>query len=869
MKKFSNLYFLGVIIPAVIAFKAFFMSGSLVWGDAPYFFPEYIKIFVGEPSVWVSWGKLLGGISDVVWIHPLMFLWGVFSKYFNINTDIAIRLIFYFPAVILSIISPIFLTRYLGYSKTIQFFTSLFYVFNTYFILLVDGGQVGVALSYSLFPLVLMFLLRMTDRPDVTKFYQAVLFFMLMIATDLRIAAICLLTFIIWPKTSPSLINVKRRFKILFLFCLVILGLNLYWVMPTIGLLSKEGGIAVSQLELNSLLNSFFLFQPHWYLNQYGKVTSPYFYFVGIPILIFCSLLNGKRKNLLFALCFLVFAFLAKGTTPPLGFVYEWFINHVPFGFAFRDSTKFFIPLLLIGGILIGLTIRDFANRVGRWVIPVLYLYMLFLVYPVFSGNMHGVLLGRQFDPGVDKINQLIQGSNGFLRTAWFPEKNPLAYHSEEKQSIDARDLINLRPIASLNLGRDPFNYMHQSSEYIDWFGLLGVRYLIFSGDPHVVNPTQEDKDGWEDLTSNIATNSSLIREGTINNIPVYGVANTKPHAFVVKKVLIILGSENIYQKIRQINSQFSVSNQAFLFLEDGKLDPKSLQNIDSSSATLIFNGKDEKDLVPSFLQKYFIDPNANCKSQWATRSSQDYLNWRYEFLLNGVDTREFDYNKGVAFSSKKGETIEFDKSVNKQGKYMFVVRSLSNETGDSLNVNLNGEYFKVKQDRIKEFSWFEKEVYLNQGKQKLIIENRSSFSSLNTFAFIPENEWVKAKDLMGRFVSHFQILKESDLNLLDYGDWKPLDFSKLGTLKYSIQLPENSWLIYTDTYNKSWQVSFNDKISPSVPMYSIINGFYTGSGGKAVIYFKGQDYLKWGLIGSVFVLIIASVVLFRLKKHE
>ena len=55
-------------------------------------------------------------------------------------------------------LGQVLLARYLKLGKVAQFFSSLIFVFNTYYLILVDGGQVGIALSYGLSPLIFLFL---------------------------------------------------------------------------------------------------------------------------------------------------------------------------------------------------------------------------------------------------------------------------------------------------------------------------------------------------------------------------------------------------------------------------------------------------------------------------------------------------------------------------------------------------------------------------------------------------------------------------------------------------------------------------------------------------------------------------------------
>ncbi|MFA5770881.1 MAG: hypothetical protein WC894_05310, partial [Patescibacteria group bacterium] len=183
------LLILGVLIPVVLVFRSFWGSSHLVFGDAPYFSFEGLRDLFNEPSAWTERGNALGGSNLVLWLSPLMFIYGALGKLFS--NDIIIRILFYFPALLLALAGPYFLSRKLNLNKVAGYFASLFYVFNTYFLLLVDGGQVGIAVAYGLAPWVIYFYLR-------NNFAVKVLSSAILISVDPRIFAIVYLLYLLW-----------------------------------------------------------------------------------------------------------------------------------------------------------------------------------------------------------------------------------------------------------------------------------------------------------------------------------------------------------------------------------------------------------------------------------------------------------------------------------------------------------------------------------------------------------------------------------------------------------------------------------------------------------------------------------------------
>ncbi len=865
---------LGLLIPAILVFRALFLPGPAVWGDAPYFYPEKLGDFLSEPDSWVSWGNNFGGINQTLWLTPLMLFYGILYKFFGLTNDVLIRIIFYFPAVFLSIVTPIIFTRSLGFGKLVQFFASLFYVFNTYFLLLIDGGQVGVALAFSLFPLGLTYLRSFLIQPVYSKFFLSLLVLAVLTSFDPRVGVISVVSILVWILLESFLEKKERNLKNLkWLIPLVLAtaAVNSYWIIPLLNL-SEGVDITVSNLGLVSLLNGLFFFGPHWPTNEFGKVVPPPFYFLGLPLLIFGSIfLKKNRKVLALVFCLLFFVFLVKGATPPLGEMYNWVIVNLRFGAGFRDSTKFFAPLFLFGGILIGVTVGYLSSKLPKFswfLIGLVYVYLLFLIHPALLGSLNGVLAQKTLSDDFRIVHKKLTEESELLRAAWFPERHPFGFHTEEKSAIDAKGLINERPFAALNVGNDPFNFMHRQ-EFVDWFNLLGVKHLIFSGDPRKITWNDDERENWSNLLQLTATTSGLLKENWNTSFPVYSLEDIKPRMFATDKVIAIVGSDDIYKKIRENREDFSVGNQAFVFFEDGKFEPRNLQAVASQSAILVFNGKSEEDLTMSFLQKYFINPLDADFSQWAVGVPSEYLIWKYQLLIRGVDVQEFDYGEGIAFSTQEGERISFSLRAPENGEYVFASRLLS----------ASGK-----------FKWnFEEGINLKEGQFKREFVNNEGISVLNTVALIPKKDWEAAKVLTKQFVGHFRVVKIDDeagileLSSLLGGNWYPVNFQKLSNERYEVIPPENAnWIVFTDSYNSFWKLKRGMEYLPSSAFYSMVNGFYFDRRGETSsayfeptwtdteIVFRDQDQTRWGFYWSIIaVLFLAVIFLMKYSRKE
>lgn len=859
-KKASICLFLGLLLPTLVLFYSLLVPGPAVWGDAPYFYPETLKELVSEPEVWTERGTLLGGVNNLLWISPLMFIYGLLNTTFGLTNDIIVRLLFYFPAIVFSYFGSWFFAKSLGLSHTVRFFVALVYTFNTYFLLLVDGGQVGIALAYGLFPVSLWALRRFFLNSSFNNFYLGLVFLFVLGIADPRFSFIALVTLTIWYFLETLFKEIKLKYHIIskfLLLCLVYLLVSSYWLYPTLMLGSALG--TASDFVPTSVLNALLLYQPHWPLNEFGKIIPPQFYFVGVPILIFSNLFFRTRKILIILLAFLAFAFLAKGPGEPAGVFYGWALENIPFANSFRDSTKFFAPLILFAGILIG----NFANSlfellkrrpvVAYGSLVFLWAYLLFLLYPAFGG-LGGVLSLKHTTREFVDIGELVAKDPNFSRSVWFPEKHPFVFQNSAHPAVDARELVGLRPLATLNVGTlDRYNFLHDPTS-TDWLKVLGLKYLVLSGDFRK-SQNVEEKEDWNNLIRLLESKKGLKKQGSLS---LWEVEGALPHSYAVEKLIAVVGADDIYEKMGEKVPGFGLGKQGFVFFEDGKLDPKRLEAIASESAVIVFNDKSEEDLTLSFLQKYFLGPEA-AKGSWAIRPAGDYLKWKYELLTQGIKTREFDYSRGVAFSSQAAEKITFKTNLVAPGQYVIAVRSMSS-TASELKVTVRGGGFKIATNSRPVFTWSIVQGFeFPSGPLEIELENTSGFQVINVVAVIPKQEWGYALDTTHQFEKHFNSVSVMDETFS----------SDLGNFLTSNQNPKNNWLILTDSWNPFWKVQKGKDSFYSLPIYSAVNGFYTERVDRPILVFEGQKYFKWGLWASLLSILSLSTYFIYSKTKQ
>ncbi len=299
-------------------------------------------------------------------------------------------------------------------------------------------------------------------------------------------------------------------------------------------------------------------------------------------------------------------------------------------------------------------------------------------------------------------------------------------------------------------------------------------------------------------------------------------------------------------QKIALVVGQPLDGTFPSVYFEDGKLDFENLEGLNPDSAVLVFNNRDKPDLAMSFMQKYFIAGKSALKKEWAVYSKDQYLKYKYELLIRGIKFNDFDFGSGISFSTQKGEKMEFEFKVPESGKYIFVTRLMIPENGDTT------------------FKWKTTEMDLDKGVHNEVIENNYNMQILNVVGLIPKNEFDDAQEIAETFITRFKTVEVAQLDSLN-NKYQDISVENPAALVYKFNASKDRyWIILSDNYNPMWQIKRGDEYFPSIPVYSMINGFYIDSKQSDYkIEFLGQKNFRLGAyfsLTSLFVLIAACL---------
>lgn len=429
----------------------FSLGKALSAGDWPYLFLENIREFSFWPKAPFLWLEPYYQLTAKIFVERLGFSWELTEKIF-----------WFWPFLLLAIFSSRFLTKsYLG---------SLVYTTNTYILMLVGGGQTGVAMAYALAPYILrkfMEAISFSNSGLIKNSLVLGVVLAIQLMFDPRIFLLSLLIcglyflYILFLRKIPFLLP-----SLFFLITIFLsLFLNLFWILPFVnsGLSPFSQGKdiflnseVVKYFSFATFSNSFSLVHPNWPENIFGKIYFQRPEFLVLPILAFSSLLfvNAKHQKIIFfSFLALLGAFLSKGANPPFGFIYLWLFDHLPGFLIFRDPTKFYLLTCLAYSVLLPQGLFRLRENL-KWPIKIKklklktnlqnFLFFLFVCFWLFTvkeavlGQVGGTFIAKEVPKEYVQFKEFLRNQPQFSRTFWVTKRQRFGFSSLNHPSIDA-----------------------------------------------------------------------------------------------------------------------------------------------------------------------------------------------------------------------------------------------------------------------------------------------------------------------------------------------------------------------------------------------------------------------------------------------
>lgn len=492
-----------IIVFLFFVYKNWFIHGDIIGGDWPYYFPEMIKELASLPSSWQSgYGGGLGGLSPSYFLSIYNFVSAWFSAVTGLPWVMVYKLFWFTtPIMLLAVGGYTLLSSILPASKKwIRIISSIILTTNTYVLMIMGGGQMGVIFAVSLFPWVLIAFFRFLQSQSLKESLLFGVALGIQISFDPRFAYLSVLSIaaLYWFEEHAWQL-LCRRVRFGSISAVVSIVLNFYWILPL--LLLRENTLdtlgsayttvgALRFFSFADFSHALSLLHSNWPENLFGKTYFLQPEFLLLPILAFSSLLFVKKfkENTLvvgFAVLGLVGAFLAKGANEPFGFVYVWLFEHIPGFVMFRDPTKFYVLTMTSYAVLIPIALFSLTQVTKKylikslWIVPTLFFcYWVILIRPAVNGSLGGTFAKREVPAQYVSLKESLQKEQGFFRTLWVPRQSRFTFTSSNHISIEAGPLLGATDASSLKEAIE-------TSTVRDQLETLSIRYIIVPFDPY------------------------------------------------------------------------------------------------------------------------------------------------------------------------------------------------------------------------------------------------------------------------------------------------------------------------------------------------------------------------------------------------
>jgi hypothetical protein len=812
--KIQNL--LPILLILVIGgffYRNWFLFKPLASGDWGYSFEENLKSLFDLPLTWSQIG--LGNINIAArWAYPFDLLIGILARIFNLNFEVLEKLVFFWPFLLISLGSLYFFCRVFKLTNLFFLLASLFFLSNTYILMLVTGGQMLFALAVAFFPAVFAIFHQAVTENTWFKRLLAAVFLVILSVFDPRVTYLALIAVFIYylflllvsPENRKNLLT--NYAKIFLTVIPVFLGLLAYWWLPLVltrdlGLPPGFGTLAqTKELSFATMANTITAFQPFYPENIFGKVSFTPFYFFLLPIFVFSTLiLRSKDKLVLFfSFLALVGIFLAKGANEPLGEIYLFLNRFLP-GFSFfRDPTKFYVLIILSYGVLLGIFAQEILTRIKkeyfRYGFLIIFAGLLvFLSKEAFLGKLNGTFQPREIPQEYQNYADKLSTDKSFYRAFWLPHKFTFAYFDDQHPAVDAWYLTEKKPISSfISHFYHRFTYL-DSPAAPDFFDILGIRYLFVLDTSEQKFQNEKDREGTKKaqakLVESLSQKDWLTSVNFFKNASGFENKNVSGKFWLVENLGLINGSDKVFETLATFPN-FQLKNFALL--------PKNSSLANFSNAFLIIEDPKEK-------------------------ITQDYL----AIIIYNLTSQNSDQKLAEIFLPKEGE-------------YQFFIRTSKGPT-----IDFRQE--EVPYGQVKSYFWQDLGIkFLTEGTNQINTSRNSDIIML-----VP-------KDLLETFANSKQ---------------RKVEYQKISLTHYRVKISQRSEgiLAFSEAFHPEWQAKINGREIQSYPLYGLINGFpikgTIEDNQEILIEFLPQRIILPALGISIFTLVVTFLALVFSRRSK
>src|SRR3989344_2950562 len=485
------------------------LLGIRVAQDFLYWYPEELNALFDIPQLWRNFLGADGmgqNILSTAWTWPTIFVYSLTSK-LGLEFSLTSKIFGVLTYILLGTFSASKFFDHLKISNQARILGSLIYLVNSYSLLLIDGGQIFIAVGYALLPLAYVYFKKSQSylKENIFKFSLAIVLISFLEIRFLLLLEIVftidLVFIIIFQKQKILLLKISL---VTFLAAVISLtSIHFYWLLPLLvsrvspHLPSGYGTSSqMSLLSFASLGHALYLQQPHWPENIFGLVHHLKWYFVFFPLIAFSALFFKKnRHTLFFAIIVLISILLAKGNMPPLEQVNN-FLYQIP-GFSLnRDPTKYFALIALSYSALSAIFVAHLSARL-KSTLPIYMsiLILILIISPVWLSGLNGMFKSPYKYSEYKQLNNLLDSDKQFGRVAWITRNQPLSYSSPTHPQVLGYLQSESRAFSTATIGTyETSNYLREGEYIGQLYNIAGIKNLAYPFPNPNTNRLDEEK---------------------------------------------------------------------------------------------------------------------------------------------------------------------------------------------------------------------------------------------------------------------------------------------------------------------------------------------------------------------------------------
>lgn len=737
---------------------------------------------------------------------------------------------------LVALISSYLVTRRITGSPIASFVSSIIYSFNPAILTRYLQAHIGMLVGYALFPFLLFSTLILFDQKQlfsrrVVHFFALAIVISFISVLQVHFLLLSLLLLAVYVVLRAIMVcSALRLFKslavVLGIFSLVlvlilplalhVLVFSRFNVAPT--LISAEHVYSLSQETYFRNLFRLIGESGPGFLSDIGYYSNSLWTLLGflVPIIAFAIFLSwrcshptsstqrpksAENRHLIIFLFVLTLLsiFLATGTTyfPKL---YLWLYFHIPFFYAFRESSKFLILTSLAYALLVGIVVKNIGlrienleprdkekgsprSRIRRFVvgngkflvaIPVIAGQLAFS-WPMLSGDFMIYSFHPKYEVSEDlrSLGSWLDSQKDFFRVIISPYDD-FVFHTWRH--------VSDKPVASVDMasfGASPNAYqysifaydaLHQGkiADLTNLLPLTSTKYVITEDNVAKTKSfyTSERFDfSSSKLKKMLNSSEDFEQVQSFGDYTVYKNKNFKEHVFGIKKPVLAIGGRQLLTSSSYV-SGLDNSNNALVFASQLP-DIKDLEIFD----TMIINSE-LKDLQFILLDdKYKLnayDYAKNITTGEDPKASVQFLWLRsdiYEYVTGGVfGNGALPYGNGYAITEGQAQLI-LPYVCTKPGEYEVWLRVLYAPNRGKMTVSIDDntvvDNFLPESPYFSGFKWtkLERSVDLAEGKHTVSVVNFGSQNAIDQVALVPKSIIPSLEDRVRKIVTDKKLI--------------------------------------------------------------------------------------------------------------